>query len=144
MSDKMKECLIIPDKTDDYKMKVRRVFNYKNEMLSFDKLRELAARDYSKDTARFIKPRRPNTTGLWWASMPNWGPLWILKIVLNKFEDTVFWASMKFATMMILMPLWWIGGFTVAFLLRGFWEGIVVVFLSILGLFIRGELRKKL
>lgn len=140
----MKACLVIPENSEDYETKVRRVFNLKNEVLSLAKLRELASRDYSNDQARFIKPKKPNPQALWWASLPNWGPLWLLRIVLEEFEDKVFWASMKFALMMVLMPLWWLIGFMIAYFIAGFWEGVVVVFLSVLGLFIRAELRKYL
>lgn len=142
LSDGMKECLVIPEKTDDYEMKVRRVFNVKNEVLSYDKLKDFASRDYSKDQARFIKPRKPNSTALWWASMPNWGPLWLLKNVLEEFEDKVFWGSMKFVVMLVAMPIWWLGSFLVGLFVAGFWEGVVLVFLSVVGLFVRAELLK--
>lgn len=143
LSRELKECLVIPEATPDYERKVLRVFNLKNEVLSFKKLREFASRDYSNDTARFIKPKKPNETALWWASMPNWGPLWLLRSVLSKFQDKVFYGSMKFAVMLIVMPIWWIIGMTVGWVFFGFWEGAVMIFLSVVGLFARAELLRK-
>ncbi len=143
LSEGMKKCLVIPEKTEDYDVKVRKVFNIKNEVLTFKKLKEFADRDYSNDQTKFIKPKKPNPTALWWASLPNWGPLWLLRNVLGEFKDKVFWGSMKFAVMLAVMPIWWILSMTLGWILFGFWEGIVLVFLSVVGLFARAELLKQ-
>lgn len=144
MAKRMKECLIIPEPSDDYEVKVKKVLNLHNQGLSFKKLRDLACRDYRNSDAQFIKiiPSDWHKRAVWLASVPNWGPYFVLKKVLEKFEDRVFWGSMKFVTMLVIMPLWWLIGFFIGLLLFGFWEGAVLVFLSVLGLFARAELTK--
>jgi len=144
MAKRMKECLVIPEASVDYDVKVKKVLNLRNEGLSFKKLRELAARNYSQVDAQFVQVpvSEGRKAAIWLSSVPNWGPYLVLKKVLQKFEDRVFWGSMKFITMLVLMPIWWLLGFLIGFFLFGFWEGVVLVFLSVLGLFVRAELTK--
>jgi len=145
MARRMKECLVIPEPSDDYEVKVKKVLNLNNQGLSFKKLRELAARDYRSSDAQFVKIAKSDwhKRAVWLASVPNWGPYLVLKKILEKFEDRVFWGSMKFVTMLVLMPIWWLIGFLIGMLFFGFWEGVVLVFLSVLGLFVRAELTKE-
>ncbi len=145
MALRMKECLVIPEPTEDYDVKVKKVLNLRNQGLSFKKLRELAARDYSEKQAEFVHLPVSSwkRTAIWLASVPNWGPYLILKKILAKFEDRVFWGSMKFVTMLAIMPLWWLIGFLVGLIFFGFWEGVVLIFLSVVGLFAKAELLKE-
>ena len=142
LSDEMKECLIIPEPTPDYEMKAKHVFNPKNEGMDFQKLRELASKDYSKNANQIIEQPPPNSFVLWLTSLPNWGPHWMLIKIIKPFKDKVFWTSMKFSCMIIIMPVWWGLSFVVGYFLIGFWGGMSLVFLSILGLFVRAELLK--
>jgi len=145
MAHRMKECLVIPESSDDYEVKVKKVLNLRNQGLSFKKLRELGARDYRTLDAQFVYVTKSDwhKRAVWMASVPNWGPYLILKKILQKFEDKVFWGSMKFVTMLAIMPLWWLVGFLLGYALFGFWEGVILVFLSVLGLFVRAELTKE-
>jgi 1-acyl-sn-glycerol-3-phosphate acyltransferase len=145
MARRMKDCLVIPEPSEDYEVKVKKVLNLHNQGLSFKKLRELAARDYRATDAQFVNLPKSDwhKAAVWLASVPNWGPYWTLKKILEKFEDRVFWGSMKFVTMLVLMPVWWLLGFLIGLALFGFWEGVVLVFLSLVGLFARAELLKQ-
>jgi hypothetical protein len=49
---------------------------------------------------------------------------------------------MKFVVMFIAMPIWWLIGLAIGWIFFGFWEGMVLIFLSIVGLFIKAELTK--
>lgn len=144
LSEGIKECLVIPEHSEDYAVKARKVFDLRNEGLSFRKLRELAARTYPPDKVQFVEP---SPTGfqkflLGLSFVPNWGPLLVLKHVLDKFEDKVFWGTMKYVTLLLAMPVWWLLGFSLGWLLFGFWEGLVLVFLSVVGLFVRMEVKR--
>ncbi len=140
----MKTCLVIPEKTNDYEIKVKKVFNHENEVLSFKKLRELASRDYSDDDTQFVDVPKTNfqKNMIVLSSIPNFGPLYLLKKVLEKFKDKVFYASVKYVIMVFAMPIWWIMGFLLGYFLFGVAEGVIMIALSILGLFVRAEFRK--
>jgi 1-acyl-sn-glycerol-3-phosphate acyltransferase len=140
MTEAMKSCLIIPEPSEDYQQKKRVVFTPKNESLSFKKLHELAKRDYRH--VQITAQKKPGDLGIGLASLPNFLPLWILQKVLQKFKDRVFWASMKFVVMLVLMPLWWTLIFISATISLGPWEGISLISLSVIGLFVRAELLK--
>lgn len=140
----MKGCLIIPEKTEDYDVKVKKVFNPKNEVLSFKKMRELASRDYSNDKTQFVKVLKTQfqKNMIMLASFPNFGPLYFLKIILKNTKDKVFLGTMKFVFMLFAMPVWWLIGYLIGYFFFGVAEGFVMVALSIIGLFTRAELRK--
>ena len=144
MAKAMKKCLIIPEKTNDYDVKVKKVFNPENEALSFKKLRELASRDYTNDKTQFVKiPKtafQKNMIAL--AGIPNFGPLFFLKKVLENIKDKVFYGTMKYLIMLFFMPIWWLLGFLIGYFLFGVAEGFVMVALSLIGLFVRAEFRK--
>jgi len=140
LSESMRNCLIIPDETADYHKKKQVLFSPQNESLSFRKMRALATRDHSD--VQLISPKRPSSLALAMASLTNFLPLFVLQKVLEKFKDRVFWASMKFTVMLVLMPLWWLMLLLTGWLTLGIWEGIVFIFLSVSGLFIRAELLK--
>lgn len=140
----MKKCLIIPEKTDDYDIKVKKVFNPENEVLSFAKLRKLADIDYEDDETQFVNTPKStfqkNMIAL--ASIPNFGPLLLLKKLLGGFKDKIFWPSVKYLVMVFIFPIWWIIGFLAGYFLFGVAEGFVMIALSIIGIFVRAELRK--
>jgi len=144
MAVEMKKCLIIPEKTDDYDVKVKKVFNPENEVLSFVKLRELGSRDYSNDATQFVDvPKsqfRKNMIVL--AGFPNFGPLFLLKKVLEGIKDKVFYGTMKFLILLFTLPIWWLILFFIGWGFFGVAEGFVLIALSIIGLFARAELRK--
>ena len=140
----IKKCLIIPEKTDDYDIKVKKIFTPDNEALGFKKLRELASRDYTNDETQFVDvPKtsfQKNMIAL--VGIPNFGPLFLLKKVLEDIKDKVFYGSMKYTIMLFVMPIWWIIGFLTGYFLFGVAEGFVMIALSLIGLFVRAELRK--
>jgi 1-acyl-sn-glycerol-3-phosphate acyltransferase len=140
----MKECMVIPEKTDDYELKVKKVLHSRNEGLSFKKLRELAAKDYSKAALEFVDI--PKTSGQRFAikaaNLPNWGPYLLLDHILKKFKDRVFYGTIKFAVMLMAMPIWWLLALAFGWIFFGFWEGVVLIVLSVVGLFAKAELTK--
>ncbi|MCP4458985.1 MAG: hypothetical protein GY816_13335 [Cytophagales bacterium] len=144
MAIEMKKCLIIPDKTNDYEIKVKKVFNPENEVLSFKKLRELASRDYTNDPTQFVSVPKTSfqRSMIWLAGIPNFGPLYLLKRILAGTKDKVFYGTMKFIVMLFSMPIWWLLGFLLGYFLFGIAEGFVMVGLSLIGLFVGAELKK--
>jgi 1-acyl-sn-glycerol-3-phosphate acyltransferase len=140
----IKECMIIPDKTEDYDLKVKKVLHSRNEELSFKKLRDLATKDYNKSAPEFINTPKntEHSFAVKLARFPNWGPYMILDHILKKFDDRVFYGTLKFSVMLLAMPIWWLLGLSFGWIFFGFWEGVVLVFLSVVGLFVKAELTK--
>jgi 1-acyl-sn-glycerol-3-phosphate acyltransferase len=104
----MKDCMLVPEKTDDYHERVDRI-NRKNEHLSFPEMKE------ALQTPEILKPKgehRPwlETLGRG-INLLNAGPLWLVSTLMHWVDEPPFTASLKFAVGMFGLPLWWIGLF---------------------------------
>lgn len=100
----MKDCLLVPNKTDDYRTRVDRI-NRKNEHLSFPEMKR--ALD-TPDALSAKAPHRPWLETLAWVFSPlNAGPLWLTNTLMRRVDEAPFAASLKFAVGMFGVPLWW-------------------------------------
>jgi len=104
LTDAMKDCLLVPEKTDDYRERVDRIHR-KNEGLSFPEMRR--ALDMP-DALSAKGPHRPWLETLAWLFSPlNAGPLWLTSTLMRTVDEAPFAASLKFAVGMFGVPLWW-------------------------------------
>lgn len=104
----MKDCMLVPDKTDDYHERVDRL-NRKNEPLSFSEMKD--ALDSPEDLAPKDAHRPWLATLGWTLNLLNAGPLWLVSALMRWVDEPPFTASLKFAVGMFGLPLWWIGLF---------------------------------
>jgi len=100
----MKECLLVPNKTDDYRERVDRI-NRKNEHLPFPEMKRALDTPSSLPTKG---QHRPWLETLAWVLSPlNAGPLWLTNTLMERVDEAPFAASLKFAVGMFGVPLWW-------------------------------------
>jgi 1-acyl-sn-glycerol-3-phosphate acyltransferase len=104
----MKNCMLVPDKTDEYHERVDRI-NRKNEHLSFPSMKE------ALETPDDLAPKGAHRPGLETLgrvlNLLNAGPLWLVRALMRWVDEPPFTASLKFAVGMFGLPLWWIGLF---------------------------------
>lgn len=115
----MKDCMLVPEKTDDYHERVDRI-NRRNENLPFSEMK--AALQTPKDLAPKDEHRPWLATLGRGINVLNAGPLWLTSTLMRWVDEPPFAASLKFAVGMFGLPLWWIGLFA---LLTGVFGGIV-------------------
>jgi hypothetical protein len=131
LADAMKDCLLIPERTDDYHERVDRI-NRKNEHLSFSEMKH--ALD-TPDALPAKDPHRPWLETLAWALSPlNAGPLWLTNTLMRQVDEAPFAASLKFAVGMFGVPLWWGVLFGIGTAFFGWTVGLGAVALSALAL----------
>lgn len=104
----MTDCMLVPEKTDDYRERVDRI-NRKNEHLSFPDMK--AALDAPTDLPSKGEPRPWLATLGRGLNLLNAGPLWLMSALMRWVDEPPFAASLKFAVGMFGVPLWWIGLF---------------------------------
>ncbi len=138
----MKECLVIPEKTDDYPQKAQEIFSRKNESRTFAELRKQAEGDFSQIELKEKTQSTIRKALIFLFFLPNFLPLLLLSKFLSGIKDKVFWASFKYAFMIFVAPMWWLilvlvsGAF-------GMWQlGGLLVLASAISFFVRAELRK--
>lgn len=127
----MKECLLVPNETDDYRERVDRI-NRKNEHFSFPEMKR--ALD-APDSLPAKGQHRPWLETLAWVFSPlNAGPLWLTNALMQMVDEAPFAASIKFAVGMFGVPLWWGALFGFGTGLGGWAVGGGAVLLSALAL----------
>ncbi len=138
----MKECLVIPEKTDDYAQKAQEIFSRRNESRTFAELRKQAEGDFSHIELKEKTQSTIRKALIFLFSLPNFLPLLLLSKFLSGIKDKVFWASFKYAFMIFVAPMWWLilvlvsGAF-------GMWQlGGLLVLASAISFFVRAELGK--
>ena len=111
LEEKMKECLWIPDKNDQYYEK-KKMITPKNTKLEFDELKEGIKNESLKSKGLvdkfFAKNTRLLKTLIFLFSIPNFLPLLLIKNIISKFKDIVFYSSVKICLGPIIFPLWWL------------------------------------
>lgn len=126
LTDAMKACLLVPEKTEDYRERVDCI-NRKNEGLPFPEMKR------ALQTPEQLEEKGPSRRGLQalarWISVLNAGPLWGLNALMDWVDDPAFAASLKFAVGMLALPVWWLGLFGV-----GAWGGGPLIGTAIAGL----------
>jgi len=115
----MKDCMLVPEKTDDYHEQVDRI-NRKNEHLSFPEMERAVQ---TPDVLAPKEKHRPWLETLGRAlNVLNVGPLALANALMHLVDEPPFTASLKFAVGMFGVPLWWIGLFA---LLTGLFNWVV-------------------
>ena len=114
LSARMKDCLLLPETTVDLHQRLDFI-NRKNESLPFPAMKRALAGvegDEHVGGPAPLTPKgayRPNLDRLsQWVDLlnapPVWGTSWMMKWV----RDPAFAASLKFATGMLVLPVWWV------------------------------------
>lgn len=123
----MKDCMLVPEKTDDYPERVDRI-NRKNELLYFPEIKE------ALQASEVLEPKGEHRPGLETLgrglNLLNAGPLWLTSALMRWVDEPPFTASLKFAVGMFGVPLWWIGLFALLAALFGWTVGAAVVALA--------------
>ena len=127
ISDGMKRTLLIPEETEDYKIRKQMIFQERNADYSFDKLKYS---EFKSDDVKKPKKRKHLT-----AKFLNPIPFLVIYLVLNRVNDIVFHPSLKFGIGLFIFPLWWIFMYMVLFLSAGTNIAILSVMVMIFGLF---------
>lgn len=133
----MKETLIIPSENENY-LAEKTVFQRKNESRNFDELKELRLSTVAgiKESKYPVAASIGELLGIF-----NFPPLYLTKYILKKkVTQKIFTASIKFASLLILFPFW----FLLCFITAGFifsWKWAIGLFITqIITLLIRREL----
>jgi 1-acyl-sn-glycerol-3-phosphate acyltransferase len=130
----MKECLLVPDKTDDYRERVDRI-NRKNEGLSFPEMKRALR---TPETLAAKGEHRPWLETLaQGVSVLNAGPLWLASTLMRWVDEPAFAASLKFAVGMLVLPVWWLLLFGVGTWGAGPLVGAAVTALAVLTMGLR-------
>lgn len=108
LTDAMKDCMLVPEKTDDYSERVDRI-NRQNEALPFPEMKRALR------TPEELAPKGPHRPGLETLaqaiSVLNVGPLWLERTLSGWVDDPAFALSLTFAIGMFACPLWWLALF---------------------------------
>jgi 1-acyl-sn-glycerol-3-phosphate acyltransferase len=101
----MKDCLLVPDKTDDYRERIDRI-NRKNEGLPFPEMKRALRQP---ETLAPKGAHRPALDTLaQWVDVLNAGPLWVANELRRRIDEPAFALSLKFAVGMLVCPVWWL------------------------------------
>ena len=107
----MRECLLIPDETDNYPVQRDRINRY-NERTPFAKLRTQLAEEPEKLKGKKSMPAFQKIGQM--LGVFNFLPLLILQRILAPIKDIVFYGSLKYAFGLFVFPLWYLIVFGVA------------------------------
>jgi len=122
----MKNLLVLPEQSDDYKVRKKGVFQEKNASLSFDELRAL---EVVEDSVKRKKSRHLI------AKFLNPIPYLIIHEILKRESDVVFHATFKFGVGLLIFPLCWLLIFLVLWSLIGINVAALAVIVMVSGLF---------
>ena len=111
LEEKMRKCIWLPDKNDQYFEKKKMIIP-KNTKLEFNELKEGIEKGSLKTEGFGQKvfsnnPRLLEILILLF-SIPNFLPLLVIKNVISKFKDIVFYSSVKICLGPIIFMLWWL------------------------------------
>jgi 1-acyl-sn-glycerol-3-phosphate acyltransferase len=134
LADAMKDCLLVPEKTDDYRTRVDRI-NRNNEHLSFPAMKR--ALQTPEDLAPKGSHRPALETLARGISLLNVVPMWGTRTLMRWVDEPAFTASLKFAVGMFGLPIWWAGLFAVASWTGGVTIGAAVTGLAVLTMLLR-------
>ncbi len=132
VSEGIKEQLLIPEETDDYKSKIK-VFNRKNEHVDFLTLRSQIAEgtfqtsESKHSWAKLIK---------YLLYIPNFPAIGILTYILSKTTDKHFIASMKIAFGALVFPPWLLLCFVVSMICLGAKWAVIILFVQYFSMYL--------
>jgi len=134
LRDAMKDCLLVPNETDDYRARVDRIHR-ENEGLPFPEMKRALQTPENLDAKGEPRPgllRLARGIGLL-----NIVPMWGTRALMRWVDEPAFTASLKFAVGMFGLPVWWavlFGGVSWA---GGMAVGIAVTALAVLTMLLR-------
>ncbi len=114
----MKETLVIPEETADYKELSDYIFQPAHEDFSFNELKAV-----HKSETPPIKRKKKHL--LAWILNPF--PMLIIKLIIRRVDDVVFHSSLKFGVGLVVFPIWWL---LVFFIMMGV-SGINIALLAV-------------
>lgn len=134
LTEAMEDCLLVPNKTDDYRERVARI-NRKNEGRSFPEMKRALQTPQALEAKG--NPRPALLTLARGISVLNIVPLWGTRAFMRWVDDPVFAASLKFAVGMFGLPLWWTALFALSSWAVSVTAGLAVVALAVLTMLAR-------
>jgi hypothetical protein len=100
----MKDCLLVPEKTDDYDERIDRI-NRRNEDRPFPEMKR------ALQAPKTLAPKGAHRPGLEtlgrWVDVLNVGPQWLTGALRRWVDDPAFALSLAFAVAMLVCPVWW-------------------------------------
>ncbi len=136
MTTRLKKEMLVPDRDEKYEEQIIKVFNRKNESLTFIELCNTKFEALAATTFKWLKPL------VFLLSIPNIIPFLFSKYLISLFKDPVFQGSIKFGVAALFCPLW----YTFLFIIIGFgWNfniSTIIIAVSIALLFARQELKR--
>ena len=127
LQDRMRDCLWLPDNTEEYPLQ-KECINRRTTSMEFEPLKQILSSDY-KQLPRRRKLNASRTFLAHLLSIPNLIPLWITRKVIGKFDDVVFVSSMKYAMGVFFFPLWWL--VTAILIAYGFGNAVMTLYLLV-------------
>jgi 1-acyl-sn-glycerol-3-phosphate acyltransferase len=134
LRDAMKDCLLVPNETDDYRERVDRI-NRKTEGLPFPEMKRALQTPENLDAKG--EPRSELLRLARGISLLNIVPMWGTRALMQWVDEPAFTASLKFAVGMFGLPVWWAVLFGVASWIGGITVGITVTALAVLTMLLR-------
>ena len=127
LQNRMRDCLWLPDNTENYPLQKERI-NRRTTTMEFQPLKRILSNDFKQLP---IRRKLSNTRRLIaiLLSIPNVIPLWITRKVIGKFDDVVFVSSMKYAMGVFFFPLWWL--VTAILIAYGFGNAVMSLYLLV-------------
>ena len=133
LSDRMKKCLWLPNMSKDYSNQCSVINNLKGNE-SFKEIRDTInrAKEFKKSRDLKLFEKLMGFLGY----VLNAPVLIATKSILSKFEDIVYYSTIKFYCGLFLLPLWWgIMLFSISFIEIIY--AVISVFIAIISLYIR-------
>ena len=137
LSEAMKTCLLIPEKTAQYDGQVRRVNRY-NESFSFPELRQRLADGTKLPAAHLERPSLDSVGRI--ADVLNAPVAFLVAKMMRRVEDPVFALSLKFAAGILVLPIWWLLLFLAGWAVGGWIAGFALIIVAATTLMIRRAL----
>jgi len=133
LSERMKLCLWLPNKSEEYSKKCSVINNLKGNE-SFKEIRATLSevKEFKKSRPLRLSEKIIGSIGY----VLNAPVLLVTKWILSKFEDIVYYSTVKFYCGLFLLPLWWI----IILFSSNFIDqlySIIIVFTAITSLYIR-------
>ena len=128
LSRAMQDCLLIPEKTDDYCERVHRIHRH-TEALPFAEMKQkLQAPSQLPEKP----PYRPALETLSGSIDPfNALPAWATARMMRWVDDPVFASSLKFAAGILVLPVWWLVLFGMGTALSGWPLGATLALVAV-------------
>ena len=115
LQNRMKACLWLPDKTENYFIQKKKINRYTTHV-DFKTLKSALQNNYNKMPG--VKPKsKTRKVLIFLLSVPNIIPFWISRKIIGKLEDIVFVSSLKYVLGVFLFPIWWLAtSITIAYM----------------------------